>query len=265
MPDFRVPLTYMEIKPTKGGKPNLPESELTVIVNFTSQMSLYDEACEWMNKMVEESYTVKNYASFATFHAQNCADIPIYKSTSHFLPLIHKSVNSQATVQHSMAQVKALTECKSWPKPGNHRRSACLCHWKTGTMDVFRIQELRLDNGAPSHRDGVMAAVGDWLEGSGWKEIYEVSMVSTSGRVDRFLKGKEVKRTRYSYAITLWSLVTLQRLLPKINQNTLTTKIAANTKKNDLSLPSTGSWSFICRHFYSCLFGVDGNQISTYL
>ena len=48
-----------------------------------------------------------------------------------------------------------------------------------------------------------MAAIGDWLERSGWTEIYEVSKVSTSGRIDSFINGKEVKRMRNSHAGTL--------------------------------------------------------------
>jgi len=55
------------------------------------------------------------------------------------------------------------------------------------------------------------STIGDWLEGSGWTEIYENAHISTSGRIDSFLKSSHVKRTRYSHQVTLKVLLELER------------------------------------------------------
>lgn len=55
------------------------------------------------------------------------------------------------------------------------------------------------------------STIGDWLEGSGWTEIYENANISTSGRIDSFLKSSHVKRTRYAHQVTLKVLLELER------------------------------------------------------
>ena len=54
-------------------------------------------------------------------------------------------------------------------------------------------------------------AIGDWLEGSGWTDIYSLSGISTAGRVDSFLKSSHIKRTRYAHHVTLKVPVKLQK------------------------------------------------------
>ena len=58
-----------------------------------------------------------------------------------------------------------------------------------------------------------LSAIGDWFEGSGWTEIYEMSDIrtGTEGHVDSFLTGKNVKRTRYAYQVTLKVLLEFSR------------------------------------------------------
>ena len=55
------------------------------------------------------------------------------------------------------------------------------------------------------------STIGDWLEGSGWTEIYENANISTSGRIDSFLKSSHVKRTRYAHQVTLKVLLEMER------------------------------------------------------
>ena len=56
-----------------------------------------------------------------------------------------------------------------------------------------------------------LSSSGDWMEGSGWTDLYGKSQISTSGRVDSFLHGSKVKRTRYAYQITLKVLLQLSK------------------------------------------------------
>ena len=56
-----------------------------------------------------------------------------------------------------------------------------------------------------------LGVLGDWLDGGSWTELYDMSKISTSGRVDSFLKGSIVKRSRYSHQVTLATLILLSK------------------------------------------------------
>ena len=44
-----------------------------------------------------------------------------------------------------------------------------------------------------------LSSIGDWMEGSGWADVYGKSQISTPGPVDSFLRGSKVKGTKYAY------------------------------------------------------------------
>ena len=54
-----------------------------------------------------------------------------------------------------------------------------------------------------------LSAIGDWLEGSGWTQALEKGNISTTGRIESFLSGKKVKRTRYVHQVSLAVLLQL--------------------------------------------------------
>ena len=45
----------------------------------------------------------------------------------------------------------------------------------------------------------LLNAIGDRLEGSGWPGLFDKAKISTPGRVDSFLSGSHVKRSRYAH------------------------------------------------------------------
>ena len=55
-----------------------------------------------------------------------------------------------------------------------------------------------------------MSAIGDWVKGSSWTDIFNRAKISAVGRVERFLVGNKVKRTRYAHEVSLASLTSLQ-------------------------------------------------------
>ena len=63
--------------------------------------------------------------------------------------------------------------------------------WKMGPLHI----EMALLN-----------AIGNWLEGSGWLEVFNKTKISTPGRVNSFLLGSLVKRSRYAHLISLFFL-----------------------------------------------------------
>ena len=37
------------------------------------------------------------------------------------------------------------------------------------------------------------STIGDWLDGSGWTDAFEKAKITTTGRIESFLKGKKGK------------------------------------------------------------------------
>ena len=57
----------------------------------------------------------------------------------------------------------------------------------------------------------LLSMIGNWLADSDWCEIYERAEISTPARIDSFLKGKHVKRSRYAQQVTLATLFQYQQ------------------------------------------------------
>ena len=55
----------------------------------------------------------------------------------------------------------------------------------------------------------LLNTVGDWLEGSGWLGVFNKAKISTPGKIDSFLSGSHVKRSRYAHLICLFALHSL--------------------------------------------------------
>lgn len=48
-----------------------------------------------------------------------------------------------------------------------------------------------------------ICVTGDWLDSNGWTEIYKWSGLNTAGRINSFVKGGFIKRSRYVHKVTL--------------------------------------------------------------
>ena len=111
------------------------------------------------------------------------------------LPLLEESVNSPAMVRHGVKIVKLLV---SKLNPGQFTVI-------TGNQPVYtlgkQIQWKHTDECkdvlwmmGPLHIEmAFMSAIGYWLEGSGWVEIFERGNDFTLTRVESFLYGNKVK------------------------------------------------------------------------
>ena len=62
----------------------------------------------------------------------------------------------------------------------------------------------------PLHLQTVLGSViGQWLHGSGRVDIYRKCGISTTGIIEGFLSGSDVKRCRYAHLVALASFVKL--------------------------------------------------------
>ena len=55
-------------------------------------------------------------------------------------------------------------------------------------------------------------AISNWLDGSGWTNIFERAKITTTGQIESYLSGSKVKRTRYAHQVSLISLIHLSIL-----------------------------------------------------
>ena len=55
-------------------------------------------------------------------------------------------------------------------------------------------------------------AIGDWLEGSGWTGVFQKANFNKVGRIESFLSGSKIKRSRYAYQVSLAALVTMSNI-----------------------------------------------------
>ena len=126
-------------------------------------------------------------------------------SINVLLPLSEKSVNSPAMVRHCVKIVKPLFS------------KLILGQFNviTGDQPVYtlgkQIQWKHTDECkdvlwmmGPFHIEmAFISAIGNWLEGSGWVEIFERGSDFTLARVESFLYGNKVKRCRYGHQVSL--------------------------------------------------------------
>ena len=70
----------------------------------------------------------------------------------------------------------------------------------------------------PLHIEMVlMNATGNWIQGSGWVEAFVQANITTAGRIDSFLNGSKVKRTRYAHQLSLAVFIKLSHNAFKVN------------------------------------------------
>ena len=205
--DVSLPSSYTNIKPMKVGKPE-PEKKKALLTQKTTSHKLAEP---WLESLTAESSDKRR--NFSAFHSSQLKAAPPPKSLQSLLPLVPEPINSLPVVRHLMNQVQVITEELN---PGQTMVV-------TGDQPVYALMkqvQLLLPNefsdsfvkmGDMHVEKAFMNAIGDWLEGSGWTEMYTHSKISTSGRVDSFLKSSHLKRTRYSHQVTLKVLLELRQ------------------------------------------------------
>ena len=207
----QLPLSYTEILPTKESHAEIPTTEY----QGSSLIELVDRSTEEMKTWIEQLSTfdltttdLSTKTSFIGFFAKD-QQPKIEITRSALLPLHYsESVNSAAMVRHCVeitqkiihrlnpGQITVLTADQPVYAIGkqvqwNYSERYGNVFWMMGPLHIEMV---------------VLSALGDWLEGSGWTKVFEKAGISTTGRVESFLTGKKVKRTRYAHLLSLTAL-----------------------------------------------------------
>ena len=133
------------------------------------------------------------------------------KLISTLLPILEDSINSTAMVRHCIEIVRNT-----------------ISHLNPGQITVLTADQLVHALGkqvqwtyhedykdvtwqmGPLHIEMVlMNTIGNWIQGSGWVEAFVQANITTTGRIDSFLNGSKVKRTRYVHQLSLEVLIKL--------------------------------------------------------
>ena len=206
-----LPMSYTNILPTKGGKTEpdqYPDRQLPDVGLISENANDWLESLENAIKTDEPNKRVSFSAFFSTVAGQ-----PTLKTMSTLLPLLEESINSPAMVRHCINIIKELAEHL------NPQQMIMI----TADQPVYAIgkqvqwaHNVTYENVlwimGPLHIEMALAsAIGDWLEGSGWIDILKKANTSTSGRIESFLTGKKIKRTRYAHQVSLTCLLKLSK------------------------------------------------------
>ena len=199
----QLPPSYTCVLPAKDFKPEPSDRKPHDEHPYFSQTS--NRIAEWLSKVNATNLTVVdgqiNFASYFSGITQN----KMPKTSSTLMPLLEESINSTSMVRHCMNLISELT---------NHLNSGQVTVI-TADQPVFAIGKQVEWNYPEKFKNLVwmlgplhiemafMNAIGDWVEGSGWIQALEKAGFSTPGRIESYLSGKKIKRTRYAHQVTL--------------------------------------------------------------
>ena len=204
-----LPESFTDIKPTPEIRAEPTQRSLTNC-NFDGK-SVIGEMETWIN-VLRSDPVEGTKIHFSGFYSDQSA-IPI-QSGSHLLPLISEPVTAPATVRHATHIAKDIIRHTN---PGQ-------VSVITGDQPVYAIGkqlQWKFPNEfgdvlwmlGPLHIEQVyLKVIGDWLEKSGWTEIYDYGKINSNGVPDAFLTcsgAAGIKRSRYAHQLTLAALTTL--------------------------------------------------------
>ena len=138
-----------------------------------------------------------------------------FKTQSTLLPILLESVNSPALVRQCVEIIKLLTQ---------HLNQSQKQIMITGDQPVYalgkKVQWMFPDQFCdvlwmmgPLHIEiAFLDPISNWLDGSGWTNIFERAMITTTGQTESYLSGRKMKRTRYAHQVSLVSLIHLSIL-----------------------------------------------------
>ena len=169
------------------------------------------EAKNWISVLRKgDKVTDDEKVSFSTFYS-SVLEREVIKTPSQLLPLLADKVTEPSTVRHVMAVLKNITENMN---PGQNPVITCDQPVYALSKQIQWLYPDEFNNivmfMGPMHiEQAFMGAIGNWLEGCGWAQVYEAAGISTPGRVESFLKVSGIKRTRYAHQVALAALIML--------------------------------------------------------
>jgi hypothetical protein len=204
--DMVLPSYYTTVQPTKSQPVSSPMQTVSRCEN--SQFDCIKESYQWLeaiNKVIsnqtsDDESTKKVRVNWSAFNSNNELQINSIKTVSVMLPLLEEEIASNAMVRHTIDIISKVYEklrldqvpiiTSDQPVYAISKQVQWLYPEKYGEDKYLMMM-------GPLHIEmAFAAAIGDWLESSGWVEIIIKSEINTPGRADSLLTGKHPKRSR---------------------------------------------------------------------
>ena len=208
-----LPEWYLQLPCTTTKKqPNVPVSN----INAFQPPPIHNEPMsdEWL-QMIQtldlHNLTNISHTSWAAFHSNRSGSVT--KSHSVLLPLLNESINSPSMVRHCFDILK-----RTLATINPNQTPVVTCDqpvYATAKQLQWLLPELYGEDkmvvmmGALHIEMSFLAALRDWLDGSGWADILVEANVTSEGKVGQCLKGSHVKRSRYIHEVSVASLYIL--------------------------------------------------------
>ena len=161
---------------------------------------MIEEAEEWLSKLISPEIPLSERISFSGFYSKKEISTQ-HKCINELLPFLEDSVNSLGMAKHCMMLVEKLVSTIN-----SHQNPVIAADQPVYALgkQVQWMYPDRFKNFVwmmgPLHIEmALLKAIGDWLEGKGWLGVFNKAKIRTPGRVDSFLSGSHVKRSRYAH------------------------------------------------------------------
>ena len=204
-----LPESYTNILPAKNTKPEPLNRTGDILCSNINNLNGIDL---WIKQLSSFDFnnSQEKEISFAAFFSAN-SSYAMQKSISTLLPILEDSINSTAMVRHCIEIVRNTINHLN---PGQKTvLTADQPVYGLGKQVQWTYQEDYKDVTwlmGPLHiKMALINAVGYWIQGSGWVEAFAQVNITTAGRIDSFLNGSKVKRTRYAHQLSLAVLTKL--------------------------------------------------------
>ena len=214
-----LPEDYIDVQPAFLPKENLlppagfSDSVTDINVNVDqAEASWVDVVSDLINKEVLDK---NDNISWSAHHANLQQEVPHPPAVIELLPLFKDNAHSVAMMKHGMAVLKRATEHLN---PGQVPVVTVDCalypilkkiQWTWPTE--YGEEKYLVMMGGLHVEMAFLAAMGDWLEGSGWASIMARAGVTTEGRAVGIEKGTCTARGQWAHQTCLAALSLLQR------------------------------------------------------
>ena len=155
--NLKLPTSYTDILPTKGGQPKPCALELDMS-QFETNPSTLPDASEWMTKLITSDTLLEDRQSFSRLYLKKSSRDHT-KAICQLLPLLADSVNTLAMVRHCIKVIIQITQ-KLCPGQINIiTADQPVYALGRGTVAIpNRIQICSLDNGSTTYRNGILSS-----------------------------------------------------------------------------------------------------------
>ena len=165
--------------------------------------------------LLNGSDAVTTHVTWSAFHAQRQPQCMKNSSTTALLPLFRDPSNSIAMVKHAMDVIKVAVDHLN-----NGQTPVMACDqplYALAKIIQWNFPELYGESSYVIMLGGLhiemagLKALGSFLSGSGWAEVFVEAGINTPGTAQSFLSAAHLRRCRHAHEVTAASLYVLQQ------------------------------------------------------